>query len=80
MPRLWPFLKHTIRSVRQAALETLDTLLMATATTTWLPGVLTDAMRLIYQRTLIEPVPEILETVHQVSSEKGDIGNYLNVL
>lgn len=31
VPRLWPFLRHTIKSVRLAALKTLKTLLVGSA-------------------------------------------------
>ena len=32
VPRLWPFLRHTIKSVRSAALKTLQTLLISNRT------------------------------------------------
>ena len=72
VPRLWPFLRHNIGSVRRASLETLRTLVSdRDAAPAWLPAVLTDALRLVYQRTLLEPSTEILATVTQVRN--GDL-------
>ncbi|XP_041362673.1 TATA-binding protein-associated factor 172-like isoform X2 [Gigantopelta aegis] len=70
IPRLWPFLRHNIKSVRKAALETFYTLLSAegqqNALQSWLPAVLQDALRHIYQRSLLEHSPELLDLVEKV--------------
>ncbi|XP_022080347.1 TATA-binding protein-associated factor 172-like isoform X2 [Acanthaster planci] len=70
MPRLWPFLRHNITSVRRAVLETLCTLLLAdhqqVPTDVWLPPVLQDALRHIFQRCILESNPDILALIDKV--------------
>ena len=66
VPRLWPFLRHTISSVCRAALDTIRTLVTDSGASCWLPAVLPDALRLVYQRTVLEASPDILTTVTQV--------------
>ncbi|XP_077865248.1 TATA-binding protein-associated factor 172-like [Saccoglossus kowalevskii] len=70
VPRLWPFLKHTISSVRKAALETLYTLLTINGSqipcSQWLPPILQDALRHVYQRCILEDKEDILELVEKV--------------
>ncbi|XP_033118487.1 TATA-binding protein-associated factor 172-like [Anneissia japonica] len=70
IPRLWPFLSHTILSVRKAALQTLLTLLKADTyevpVGTWLPVILQDAMRHIFQRCLVETTSDTLDLIQEV--------------
>ena len=66
VPRLWPFLKHNVSSVRRAVLDTLLTLLSRGNQQAWLPPLLQDALRLVYQRSLLECKTDILEKVYRV--------------
>ncbi|XP_038069588.1 TATA-binding protein-associated factor 172-like isoform X2 [Patiria miniata] len=70
VPRLWPFLRHNITSVRRAVLETLCTLLLAdnqqVPTDVWLPPILQDALRHIFQRCILESNPDILALIEKV--------------
>lgn len=68
VPRLWPFLKHLIRSVRQATLDTLHALVQQTGAVQWLAAILPDTLQLIYQRCLLEPNPDILNMVYKVNT------------
>ncbi|XP_056018084.1 TATA-binding protein-associated factor 172-like [Ostrea edulis] len=58
VPRLWPFLRHSIASVRHSALQTFHTLLTLPedqqSVQPWLPFILQDALRHIFQRSLLE--------------------------
>ncbi|GFR58849.1 TATA-binding protein-associated factor 172 [Elysia marginata] len=68
-PRLWPFLRHNIMSVRKAALETLLTLLTlcdGKENSHWLVPIYQDAVRHIYQRSVLEERAELLPLVQQV--------------
>ncbi|XP_031555940.1 TATA-binding protein-associated factor 172-like [Actinia tenebrosa] len=76
VPRLWPFLRHTIKSVRLAALRTLKTLLVGSASNkdsgvecTWLTPIMQDAFRHIFQRFILEPDLKILEFNYEVWCE-----------
>lgn len=68
--RLWPFMRHTIGSVRRAVLETLNTLLCTEnpqmPVAVWLPPILTDLLRHIFQRCILETNKDILELVKKV--------------
>ncbi|XP_048575409.1 TATA-binding protein-associated factor 172 isoform X2 [Nematostella vectensis] len=75
VPRLWPFLRHTIRSVRLAALRTLRILLQGTANVeassgtaecVWLTPILQDAVRHIYQRFILESDASVIQYVYEV--------------
>ncbi|KAK9400724.1 hypothetical protein NXF25_011438 [Crotalus adamanteus] len=68
VPRVWPFLHHTISSVRKAALETLFTLLSTQdqISATWLTPILQDMLRHIFQFCILESNQEILELIHKV--------------
>ncbi|XP_014671630.1 PREDICTED: TATA-binding protein-associated factor 172-like, partial [Priapulus caudatus] len=58
VPRLWPFLGHSIKSVRRSALATLQTLVAMENTeppvNVWLPQVLQEALRTLFQRCIVE--------------------------
>ncbi|XP_063444326.1 TATA-binding protein-associated factor 172-like [Mytilus trossulus] len=73
VPRLWPFLRHNIASVRKSALETFHTLLTVETPqhpiSAWLPFILSDALRHIYQRSLLEENSDVLSVVIKVWSK-----------
>ena len=61
VPRLWAFMRHNIFSVRLAALNTLRRLLEPgeTDTRSWLPHVLRDALKHVYNNIVVEEKQEI---------------------
>lgn len=71
VPRVWPFLRHTISSVRKAALETLCTLLSTQdqSYSLWLTPILQDMLRHIFQFCILESNHEILDLIHKVWKE-----------
>uniref|UniRef100_A0A8C6ULC0 BTAF1 RNA polymerase II, B-TFIID transcription factor-associated n=1 Tax=Neogobius melanostomus TaxID=47308 RepID=A0A8C6ULC0_9GOBI len=71
VPRVWPFLRHTISSVRRAALETLFTLLSKAEQncSLWINPILQDMLRHIFQCCILESNEEILELVQKVWME-----------
>eukprot|EP00064_Thunnus_orientalis_P002982 superscaffoldBa00000234_g2990 len=71
VPRVWPFLRHTISSVRRAALETLFTLLSKAeqSCAMWINPILQDMLRHIFQSCILESNEEILELVQKVWME-----------
>ncbi|CAI9718030.1 TATA-binding protein-associated factor 172-like [Octopus vulgaris] len=68
VPRLWPFLRHNIASVRKASLKTFHTLLNLEQNhpKNWLLPLLSASLRHIFQRALLESNPEILTLVEKV--------------
>ncbi|XP_046551692.1 LOW QUALITY PROTEIN: TATA-binding protein-associated factor 172-like [Haliotis rubra] len=75
-PRLFPFLRHNIVSVRRADLQTLSTLLtIATPDTkqpvvrSWLCPILQEVLRHVFQRSLLEERQELLDLVQKVWSQ-----------
>ncbi|XP_071987194.1 TATA-binding protein-associated factor 172 isoform X2 [Engystomops pustulosus] len=68
VPRVWPFLRHSISSVRKAALETLCTLLSTQDQNCsgWLTPILQDMLRHIFQICILESNQEILDLIHKV--------------
>lgn len=68
VPRLYPFLRHTITSVRSAVLRALITFLQleGEGTTEWVNG---RAVRLIFQNLLVERNEGVLKLSLQVWSE-----------
>ncbi|XP_047459924.1 TATA-binding protein-associated factor 172 [Mugil cephalus] len=71
VPRVWPFLRHTISSVRRAALETLFTLLSKAdqSCAVWINPILQDMLRHIFQSCILESSEEILELIQKVWME-----------
>uniref|UniRef100_A0A672R0Q8 TATA-binding protein-associated factor 172-like n=1 Tax=Sinocyclocheilus grahami TaxID=75366 RepID=A0A672R0Q8_SINGR len=71
VPRVWPFLRHTIASVRRAALETLFTLLSKAdqSCAVWLNPIMQDMLRHIFQSCILESNQEILELIQKVWGE-----------
>lgn len=70
VPRLWPFLSHSTSSVRRATLQTLRTLTgmsLQDKNLQWTASLLQDALRHIFQRALVEPIPEIQDLCEQVN-------------
>ncbi|WAQ95291.1 BTAF1-like protein [Mya arenaria] len=70
VPRLLPFFRHNIVSVRKAVLETVNTLVQVSSekdpACSWLPSVLQPLLCHIYQRSLLETSPEILRLIPSV--------------
>nr|XP_054762418.1 TATA-binding protein-associated factor 172-like [Lytechinus pictus] len=68
--RLWPFMRHNIGSVRRAVLDTLHTLLCTEnpqmPVAAWIAPILTDMLRHVYQRCILETNKDILELVKKV--------------
>ncbi|KAM5142212.1 TATA-binding protein-associated factor 172 [Mantella aurantiaca] len=71
VPRVWPFLRHTISSVRKAALETLCTLLSTQDQNCsgWLTPILQEMLRHIFQLCILESNQEILDLIHKLWQE-----------
>ncbi|KAG7462732.1 hypothetical protein MATL_G00187870 [Megalops atlanticus] len=71
VPRVWPFLRHTISSVRRAALETLFTLLSKAdqSCAVWLTPILQDMLRHIFQSCILESNQDILDLIQKVWTE-----------
>ncbi|XP_029306426.1 TATA-binding protein-associated factor 172 [Cottoperca gobio] len=71
VPRVWPFLRHTISSVRRAALETLFTLLSKAdeSCAIWINPILQDMLRHMFQSCILESNEEILELIQKVWME-----------
>ncbi|KAK3159851.1 hypothetical protein QOZ80_1BG0051830 [Eleusine coracana subsp. coracana] len=72
-PRLWPFMRHSITSVRRSAIRTLERLLEAgntrssTGTTPfWPTSMLGDALQVVFQNLLLESNDEILQSSERV--------------
>ncbi|KAL9234087.1 hypothetical protein vseg_008996 [Gypsophila vaccaria] len=68
-PRLWPFMRHSITSVRYSAIRTLERLLEArykrhvsepSASSFWPSSILGDTFRIVYQNLLLESNDDIL--------------------
>ncbi|XP_043911576.1 TATA-binding protein-associated factor 172 [Protopterus annectens] len=74
VPRVWPFLHHTISSVRKAALETLFTLLSTQeqSSATWLTPILQEMLRHIFQACILESNQDILDLIQKVWQELLD--------
>lgn len=66
VPRLWPFFKHNITSVRMSSLKTLDIILSTSKSTSWLHSIIPEQMRQIYQRIVLEKVDGIREAACKV--------------
>ncbi|XP_060582986.1 TATA-binding protein-associated factor 172-like [Ruditapes philippinarum] len=70
VPRLLPFFRHNIPSVRTATMKTLHTLLTMQSTKqsvdNWLPNLLQPLLCHVYQRSLLETHPEILSVITEV--------------
>lgn len=66
IPRLWPFLFHSLSSVRKSVLDSL-VILCEKSSNSWITvTLLAEALRLIYQRSLIESVNSILDYLTKV--------------
>ncbi|CAN4128279.1 unnamed protein product [Withania somnifera] len=68
-PRLWPFMRHSITSVRYSAIRTLERLLEAeykrsvaeSSSSFWPSFVLGDTLRIVFQNLLLESNEEIVQ-------------------
>ncbi|GFZ00920.1 similar to ROOT GROWTH DEFECTIVE 3 [Actinidia rufa] len=74
-PRLWPFMRHSITSVRYSAIRTLERLLEAaykrnisesSSTSLWPSSILGDTLRIVFQNLLLESNEEILHCSERV--------------
>lgn len=73
-PRLWPFMRHSITSVRYSAIRTLERLLEAeyrrsiseSSTSFWPSFILVDTLRIVFQNLLLESNQEILQCSERV--------------
>eukprot|EP01018_Ginkgo_biloba_P007683 Gb_19667 [translate_table: standard] len=74
-PRLWPFMRHSISSVRHAAIRTLERLLEAGSKgnsltcrieSFWPIPILGDALRIVFQNLLLESNDAILQCSERV--------------
>ncbi|CAK7341663.1 unnamed protein product [Dovyalis caffra] len=74
-PRLWPFMRHSITSVRHSAIRTLERLLEAgykrnisepSSTSFWPSFILGDTLRIVFQNLLLESNEEILQCSERV--------------
>ena len=83
--RLWPFFSHGIEEVRRAAAQTLSSLLSSsksssmlstssssTSSSSWLSSILVDAMRLVYQRVLLEDRQSVVDVLQQLWQQMLD--------
>lgn len=59
VPRLWPFFKHNISSVRLSTLKTLNILIESSKCTDWLNSILSEQLHHLYQRIIFEGINEI---------------------
>ncbi|KAL1452450.1 hypothetical protein WDU94_006681 [Cyamophila willieti] len=66
LPRLWPYLSHSTSSVRLATLQTMATLTRSHQTLNCSVPSLLATLRHVYQRSLIEHVREIQDTIEEV--------------
>ncbi|GLT87547.1 hypothetical protein SLE2022_056260 [Rubroshorea leprosula] len=74
-PRLWPFMRHSITSVRHSAIRTLERLLEAgykrslsapSSDSFWPSFILGDTLRIVFQNLLLESNEEILQCSERV--------------
>uniref|UniRef100_A0A1J3DBB1 TATA-binding protein-associated factor BTAF1 n=1 Tax=Noccaea caerulescens TaxID=107243 RepID=A0A1J3DBB1_NOCCA len=74
-PRLWPFTRHDITSVRFSAIRTLERLLEAgcrkniseqSKSSFWPSSILGDTLRIVFQNLLLESTEEILDCSERV--------------
>ncbi|GMH10882.1 hypothetical protein Nepgr_012723 [Nepenthes gracilis] len=74
-PRLWPFMRHSITSVRYSAIRTLERLLEAgyrrhsavpSSSSFWPSSILGDTLRIVFQNLLLESNDNILQCSERV--------------
>lgn len=73
-PRLWPFMRHSITSVRLSAIRTLERLLEAgyrrsisdESSSFWPSFIVGDTLRIVFQNLLLESNEEILQCSERV--------------
>ncbi|CAA0831909.1 TATA-binding protein-associated factor BTAF1 [Striga hermonthica] len=73
-PRLWPFMRHSITSVRLSAIRTLERLLEAgyrrsvsdVSSSLWPSFIVGDTLRIVFQNLLLESNEEILQCSERV--------------
>lgn len=65
VPRLWPFLRHSSRTVRRAAIGLLETLMTAfdkDELIVWVTPILSDLVSRLFRNILLETEKDIIET------------------
>ncbi|KAK2433246.1 TATA-binding protein-associated factor BTAF1 [Trifolium repens] len=76
-PRLWPFMRHSITSVRYSAIRTLERLLEAgykrsmfelSSASFWPSSIFGDTLRIVFQNLLLETNDDILQCSERVWS------------
>ncbi|CAJ2655318.1 unnamed protein product [Trifolium pratense] len=76
-PRLWPFMRHSITSVRYSAIRTLERLLEAgykrsmselSGASFWPSSIFGDTLRIVFQNLLLETNDDILQCSERVWS------------
>ena len=80
IPRLWPFLDHTLSIVRKSVLDAF--IILISDDNSWLTvKLLSNSLRLLFQRILIEELPEIQAKLYSAWSHlitKSPLDNLLN--
>ena len=76
VPRLWPFFRHTLTSVRLATVRCLSSLLAtSTSAETWLtPPLLSSGLQLAFQNLVLESNADVLrasQVLHFLESRTG---------
>lgn len=61
VPRLFPFMRHTVKSVRMATVNTSLRLLSATSTDTseWVAPIASDFLQIVFQNCILEELEEV---------------------
>lgn len=80
IPRLWPFLDHTLSIVRKSVLDAF--IILISNDNSWLTvKLLSDSLRLLFQRVLVEESSEIRAKLHAAWSHlitRSPLDNLLN--
>ena len=76
VPRLWPFFRHTLTSVRLATVRCLSSLLAtSTSAADWLtPPLLSSGLQLAFQNLVLESNADVLrasQVLHLLESRTG---------
>lgn len=66
VPRLWSFFRHPQTAVRLAVLQTLQILVLSSASTDWFQPLLTEALQLAFQNILLEDDPDVFQLSQDV--------------
>jgi TATA-binding protein-associated factor len=61
VPRLWPFLRHNMATVRKSAIETIQKLIINSKDCRWIYPLLRDLMCYVFQNIILEVRTDIVE-------------------